>query len=392
VQARVLALYLPQFHPIPENDEWWGKGFTEWTNVANATRLFPGHEQPHVPRDLGFYDLRVPETRQAQADLARAAGIEAFCYWHYWFAGRRILERPFQEVLDSAKPDFPFCLAWANQTWSGTWHDAENRVLIEQTYPGEADYRAHFAFLLRAFHDRRYLRVDGKPLFAVLKPQELPDARRATDFWRELAVKSGLPGLYLVALGNGELPYDAGALGFDAHSNANTTRIHWFVHEPGFRAEVAKHRNGAALRDKLMVAKYAAMARVDRALGRARKVYWYRDALEFFVAPEDFGVPSHPTLVPNWDHSPRCGERGIILHKSTPSLFRQHVRHVLHYVERQRPETRLVFVKSWNEWAEGNYLEPDLRWGDAYLRVLREELLVDGKAQPNAAARLRPPI
>jgi len=151
--ARLIAFYLPQFHPIPENDNWWGKGFTEWTNVAKARPLFRKHYQPHVPADLGFYDLRLPEVRAAQAVMARSVGIEGFCYWHYWFAGKRLLERPFNEVLKSGEPDFPFCLGWANQTWTGIWHGAPNRILIEQTYPGRADYEKHFHALLEAFHD-----------------------------------------------------------------------------------------------------------------------------------------------------------------------------------------------------------------------------------------------
>ena len=153
-KARVIALYLPQFHPIPENDAWWGKGFTEWTNVAKAKPLFKGHYQPHIPADLGFYDLRLPEVREAQAELAREAGIEGFCYWHYWFGnGRRLLERPFNEVLESGKPDFPFCLAWANHSWSSnSWKKGfalqKNTLLLEQTYPGEQDYIDHFHAVL----------------------------------------------------------------------------------------------------------------------------------------------------------------------------------------------------------------------------------------------------
>ena len=143
-QARVIAFYLPQFHPIPENDEWWGPGFTEWRNVAKARPLFRGHYQPRIPADLGFYDLRVPETRWTQAELAKSHGIEGFCYWHYWFAGRRILERPFNEVLQLKEPDFPFSLGWANQTWTGIWHGLNDKILIEQTYPGHHDYIAHF--------------------------------------------------------------------------------------------------------------------------------------------------------------------------------------------------------------------------------------------------------
>ena len=176
--VRPIALYLPQFHPIPENDEWWGKGFTEWTNTAKAKPLFRGHYQPHAPADLGFYDLRVPETRIAQAEMAKEYGIEAFCYYHYWFAGKRVLERPFAEVLESGKPDFPFCLCWANETWTGIWHGAPNKVLIEQTYPGYDDHRNHFDFLLKAFTDRRYVTVDGKPLFLIFKHSTSPKLRR----------------------------------------------------------------------------------------------------------------------------------------------------------------------------------------------------------------------
>jgi lipopolysaccharide biosynthesis protein len=162
-RARAIALYLPQFHPIPENDEWWGPGFTEWTNVTRARPLFRGHVQPHLPADLGFYDLRLAEVRDAQAELARAHGIEAFCYWHYWFGdGRRILERPFQEVLDSGAPAIKFCLGWANESWTGIWHNAQDRVLVEQRYPGKEDTDAHFTALVPAFRDQRYLALPNR--------------------------------------------------------------------------------------------------------------------------------------------------------------------------------------------------------------------------------------
>ena len=194
--ARLIAFYLPQFHPIPENDLWWGRGFTEWTNVAKARPLYRGHYQPRIPADLGFYDLRVPETRAAQAALARSAGIEGFCYWHYWFAGKRILERPFNEVLRLKEPDFPFCLGWANHSWTGIWHGAPNKTLIEQTYPGREDYERHFYAVLEAFHDPRYIRVRGKPLFVICRPTELPCADEFIGLWHHLAVRNGLAGVH----------------------------------------------------------------------------------------------------------------------------------------------------------------------------------------------------
>lgn len=198
-RARVVALYLPQFHPIPENDRWWGPGFTEWTNVAGARPLFPGHRQPNLPGSLGFYDLRLAEVRAAQAALAQAHGIEAFCYWHYWFGdGRQLLERPFEEVLASGSPDISFCLGWANESWSGVWHGAPERILIEQRYPDDDD-SLHFAHLLTAFRDERYLRVGGRPVFHVYRPEQLPDASRFVQRWQDLAAEAGLPGMYLVA-------------------------------------------------------------------------------------------------------------------------------------------------------------------------------------------------
>lgn len=170
MEARVIAYYLPQFHPIPENDNVWGPGFTEWTNVAKARPVFHGHYQPRIPADLGFYDLRLPETREQQAQLAREAGVEGFCYWHYWMGnGKRLLQRPFDEVLNSGKPDFPFCLAWANHDWkTNTWKNkGGNQMICEQLYPGDEDYIAHFNYVLKAFKDHRYITVDGKPLFLI---------------------------------------------------------------------------------------------------------------------------------------------------------------------------------------------------------------------------------
>ena len=201
IKARVIALYLPQFHPIPENNKWWMEGFTEWTNVGKALPLFPGHYQPKVPADLGYYDLRVAETRKAQADLAREYGIEGFCYWHYWFGnGKRLLERPFNEVLSSGEPDFPFCLAWANESWRGFYHGLKTKeTLIDQLYPGMADYTAHFETVLPALVDKRYITVDGKPLFMIYHPFDHPEMKEFIALWQQLAIRNGLKGVYFVA-------------------------------------------------------------------------------------------------------------------------------------------------------------------------------------------------
>lgn len=353
-KIRAIALYLPQFHPIPENDEWWGKGFTEWTNTAKAKPLFYGHYQPNVPADLGFYDLRVPETRIAQAEIAKKYGIEAFCYYHYWFAGRRIIEKPFNEVLESGKPDFPFCLCWANQTWSGIWHGAPNRILIEQTYPGMDDHRRHFDYLLRAFMDHRYVKVDGKPLFAIFNAKELPDSRRVTDFWRELAIRAGLPGLYLVAEHSNYSPWNPQDKGFDAVYINNLPRL----------------RKWVSWRNPFEKLKYKYLEDIRK----LPTIYQYKNIVKQLTAESNNGFESYPCVIPNWDNTPRSGANGRVLQGSTPELFRIHLRNALQSVEHLPKERRFVFIKSWNEWAEGNYLEPDLRFGHQYLEVVRDEL------------------
>lgn len=353
-RARAIALYLPQYHPIPENNEWWGPGFTEWTNVAKARPLYRGHYQPHIPADLSFYDLRLAETRAAQAELAKAAGIEGFCYYHYWFAGRQIIERPFNEVLASGEPDFPFCLCWANQTWSGIWHGLTNRVLIEQTYPGREDHIKHFNALLPAFTDPRYIRVDGKPLFMIFSPTDLPEPVKTTALWRELAIKAGLPGLYITA-SIGDPDWNPHLHGFDA---SVITRL-----PQKRRAWVPWSSPYKKIRDKLL-----------DIVGRPT-IHAYRKVIESMITRPEREITSYPCVIPNWDNSPRSGSKGMVLHGSTPELFQELFEKAIARIENERPEHRIVFIKSWNEWAEGNHLEPDRRDGKKYLEATRNVLL-----------------
>ena len=353
-RVRLIAFYLPQFHPTPENDRWWGEGFTEWTNVAKARPLFPGHYQPHVPADLGFYDLRLPEARHAQAELAREYGIAGFCYYHYWFgAGRRMLERPFAEILASGEPDFPFCLCWANHSWNTIWQGVSDTPLVEQRYPGWDDHAAHFEWLLRAFTDRRYLTLDGKPIFVIYKPDDIPNGRQVADFWRERALQAGLPGLYLIGVSHRSERWDPRTRGLDAsimqalpRRDGRIPRRYLFT-----KLKLALQGN----RHELTIWDYQEIRSI---LLRQRPVEW----------------PDYPLALPNWDNTPRSGPRGLVFHNSTPELFRQHLREAIARVVGRAPDERIVFLKAWNEWAEGNHVEPDLKWGRAYLEVIREEL------------------
>ena len=353
---RIIAFYLPQFHPIPENDQWWGKGFTEWTNVGKAKPLFKGHYQPKVPADLGYYDLRMPEVREEQAQMAKEAGIEGFCYWHYWFGnGRRLLERPFNEVLASGKPDFPFCLCWANHSWEDKLFnkDGSKRILIAQDYPGEDDFVNHFYSLLPAFKDHRYIRVDGKPLFMIYAPMDVPNVSVFIRLWNRLAKENGLNGMNFVAHTSNEKEIKSFMdTGFDG---VNIVRLFHF-----FRKEFS-----------FIELCYMKVMRILFGKGR---IVPYRRASKFFIGEEDAQDYCYPTIIPNWDHSPRSGRTGHILVNSTPQLFYEHVETALNIVKQKNEQHKILFLKSWNEWAEGNYMEPDLKHGKEYLEALKRAL------------------
>ena len=331
--ARIIAFYLPQFHPVPENNEWWGKGFTEWTNVSKAKPLFAGHYQPHVPANLGFYDLRVPEARQAQADLAREYGIEGFCYWHYWFEGKRLLETPFNEVLSSGQPDFPFCLAWANETWSRRWLGEEKDILQQQTYSHEDDLD-HIRWLMEAFADARYIRVNGRPLFLVYKPFDLPDPERTTETFRNECARNGFPEPYLLGV-NAHRDSDSRAIGFDGNVD--------------FEAQLGVVQG--PMEDGLKIYDYTVARR--RMMSRQRS------------------YPFYPCVFVRWDNTPRRGEDGIVFINSTPDAFEAGLKETIQSVLDKPYEDRLIFVNAWNEWAEGNHLEPDLEHGLEYLEAVR---------------------
>lgn len=355
-KVRILASYLPQFHPIPENDEWWGKGFTEWTNVGKAKALFKGHYQPKVPTELGYYDLRMPEVRQAQADLAREHGIEGFCYWHYWFGhGKQLLELPFNEVLASGKPDFPICLGWANHDWKDKQFSRKgsNRMLMKQEYPGVEDHVLHFSTVLPAFKDKRYVRVDNKPVFLVYDPKALPDFSEFIALWQKLARENGLEGIHFIANTHKIDEIESfRQKGFDA---VNILRFFHFISRELSLLERAKMK-------------------FSRIFLKRGHVYDYALAARHFQGEEDKLEHCYPSLIPNWDHSPRSGRQGHIFVNSHPQAFKKHVLEVLELIRHKDPEHRIVLLKSWNEWGEGNYVEPDLKYGRGYLEAIKSAI------------------
>ena len=345
-----MSYYLPQYHPFPENDEWWGKGFTEWTNVVKARKLFPGHYQPRIPADLGFYDLRVPEVREAQARLACEAGVDCFCYWHYWFNGHKMMERPFEEVVKSGEPDFPFCLSWANHSWyAKTWNkDIPDRLLIEQTYGGEEEYTAHFNDLLEAFRDRRYMRIDGKLVFGIYDAFGFPDIRNFMAVWNRLAKEHGLGGFHF--FGQAYKKHQIKELqdmGFDTvlidYTFLRQSTNRWF----------------SWLLLKLHL---------------APQIMSYPDYINTYLNnyPDLPGVA--PQIISSWDHTPRSGMRGSLFVRNTPQRFGDFVDRLLRKLHSYRNPAPFIMIKSWNEWGEGNYLEPDVKYGKGYIKALRKAI------------------
>lgn len=368
--VRLLAVYLPQYHPIPENDENWGKGFTEWTNVAKAKPLFRGHYQPKIPADLGFYDLRLPIIREQQAELARKAGIEGFCYWHYWLGnGKQLLQMPFNEVVKTGKPDFPFCLAWANHSWTNkTWNNTQSMksrkcVIAEQKYLGYNDYELHFKTILPALKDKRYIKVDNKPIFFIFDPNHA-ELKEFINTWRELALKNGLEGIHFVAMLNTaslrsnstiqERIEKAYSLGFDAINTVGNTKA---------EIECGKLRRYI----NTFLSKFLNINIVTK--------YDQREINKHMFSEEDKQENVYPTIMPNWDRSPRVGKKGVIYINSTPAVFEEQVNEAIKLVKNKDDEHKIIVIRSWNEWGEGNYLEPCIKYHHGYLDAIKKALL-----------------
>ena len=387
-KARVIAFYLPQFHPIPENDKFWGKGFTEWTNAAKAKPLFKGHHQPHIPADLGFYDLRMPEVREAQAELARQAGVEGFCYWHYWFGnGKQLLQEIFNEVVESGKPDFPFCIGWANHSWNNkNWQNtptfSKDFFIAEQTYPGPEDHEAHFYSLLKAFKDNRYIKVDGKLLVYIFAPLNFPNVSEFMILWNELARKEGLKGFYFVGLQESckllpvknlfnifrkqdafyespKILFDSVLkLGFDG-VNSRGLNVSRYRYNSSFVSFFRHHIN------RFLYSKFD-WHPVDK--------YDFKKISEIMFTEEERRDNVYPTIIPNWDRSPRAGKRASVWYNYKPEYFKKQVKLALDLIKDRPEQHRILFLMAWNEWGEGNYMEPDLEYGHGYISALREAL------------------
>lgn len=364
---KVISFYLPQFHPIPENDAWWGKGFTEWTNVAKAKPLFKGHHQPQLPADLGFYDLRLEESRVAQAELAKEYGIGAFCYYHYWFNGKMLLERPFNEVLTSGKPDFPFCLCWANENWSRRWDGLAQDILAAQNY-GEYDPVKHMEWLTQAFKDPRYIRVAGKPLFLLYWADHIPNVADVLTVWRKEARKILRADIYVCAVRShrfGLTNEESIAVGFDAI-------VDFHPHPKLFPRP-----------DKARIRRF-----FNKRLNSFFRCFGFDTLKKFPIYSHyDYGKyianalslrqgegKQFPCVFPSWDNTARKKSDATIIQNSDSQLFEEWIRQSVNSVKKHDKEEQILFINAWNEWAEGCHLEPDLENGRKFLEVIRKVL------------------
>lgn len=373
-KLRPIAIYLPQYHPIPENDEWWGKGFTEWTNVTKAKPLFKSHYQPHLPADLGFYDLRLEEARIAQAELAKEFGIYGFCYYNYWFNGRRLLERPAEQMLMTKKPDFPFMLCWANENWSRRWDGSEDVILMKQDYSIN-DALDYCKYLLPYFKDDRYIKVDGKPVFAIYKPDLIPDLEAYVIAFREEAQKEGI-NLYLCA--------------FETFSQLNTSVLNKcfqaaieFQPHSNYLSLFMKQSLNRKLNQKLSVKLYQKVLQMlkmnDKQEELLHKIQFYLDYNRYVnFLLENYEYPStykrFPGISPMWDNTARRGKKAFILKNSNPEKYSEWLSYHINNFSTYSKNENFLFINAWNEWAEGNHLEPCQKWGRAFLKATKNSL------------------
>lgn len=346
---KLIAFLLPQFHPIPENDLWWGEGFTEWTNTRKAVPLYPGHKQPNEPFDQYYYDLTDPAARMWQADTAQSYGIYGFCYYHYWFKGKRLLEKPFNEVLRLGEPRIPFCLSWANEPWTRRWDGGDHHLLMPQDYGDERDWEEHFYALLDAFRDERYIRVQEKPMFIIYRPGNIPRCEEMIRLWNDLARGNGLEGIYFVrTLGGFPLPNQAGfeaSLEFEPHYTFGHSRSQQI------------------------------WSYVNTYDGDPHIVVDYDHVWENILnrSPHRAGETIFPGAFVNWDNTPRLGANGQSSMGASPRKFGWYLARQIERASRLY-RSEFLFINAWNEWAEGAYLEPDRHHGYQYLKAVKSAL------------------
>lgn len=363
-KIQFLAYYLPQFHPIPENDLWWGKGFTEWTNVAKAKPLFKGHYQPILPGDLGFYDLRVPEVQEEQSKMALEYGVDGFIYYQYWFGkDKMLLERPAEAMLKNKSITIPFCFCWANETWKGIWHGLDNPdVLIEQTYDGEKGFIDYFNYLLPFFKDDRYIKIDGKPMFHVYRLDDIPNPNQFLTVFNNLAIVNGFKGIHFIAT----IASDDVVKNEKVYGKVGNEVFQKMRYSKGFLFQNIRYLGWLERQIKVKLG-------FTNQIGKRLKplIFDYKKAVSQFnlIFPDEKYIPC---VFPNWDNSARSGKKSLIFTNANPKSWKIHLEKAVKELLVNPNNPQIVIIKSWNEWAEGNHLEPDAKFGLQWLQALSE--------------------
>lgn len=358
---KIIAFYLPQFHCIPENDEWWGKGFTEWTNTKKGKPNFTGHYQPHTPLNDNYYNLLDVNVQKKQIEMAKKYGVDGFCYYHYWFKnGKKLLEKPIENMLHNHDLDMPFCLCWANENWSRRWDGSENEVLMEQDYDDIEGWKDHYRYLSNFFHDERYIKIDGNPILIIYKPDLIDDLKGRLEIMNEMARVDGFNKLIFIS----QYPqFDADIISaFD----------YTIEFEPQYTTNKVRYYGFKSLFNNFLLFLNVGSAKILQQLGlRSYKKFSYQ-----IVAKDSWSrklIDNHfPGAFPNWDNTARKKERSDIYHGSTPDLFKTYIKKQLNKRYQDGSEPLFLFINAWNEWAEGAHLEPDEKYKHSYLEALRD--------------------
>lgn len=365
MKSKILAIYLPQFHTIPENDEWWGKDFTEWTNVRRGKPFYPGHYQPREPLHGDYYDLSDLKVLEKHTRIAQKAGLSGFCFYHYYFHGKKLLEKPIENYRDKSKEKFPYCLIWANQSWARTWYRASpgNKVLQQQTYGEEKDWKDHFFYLLDFFKDERYIKIDNKPVYIIYIPQDIKCRKRMFALWQKMAKEHGFNGVYLIAMST-TYGKDCISRFYDAYMDFEPLSI--FRNDKSWRKYIQDWKEKCT--DRLRIEQSSFSNRMW-----AKNVYSYGYLCKVIEKKAKSNIPkTFSGIFAGWDNTSRKDEEGIIVTRSSPGRFQKHIEKMLRLSEKNKKE--YIFLNAWNEWSEGAYVEPDKKYGYQYLIALRDEI------------------
>lgn len=369
--VKLIAMYFPQFHAIAENCKWWGTGFTDWNNVRASRPQFAGHYQPRVPLDANYYDQSRLETLRWQVNLAKQYGIYGFCHYHYWFDGKQMLETPTNLWLENKDIDFPFCLSWANETWSRRWDGRDHHILIQQTHPPmKESWKKHFDYLIKLWADPRAITVEGKPVFAIYRPHRIDQIDQMIDYWRELAQQLGLPGLYIVAQKQYEFPTRDCIRSFDGAFQFQPFEA---IYSPGFDQGSIRHTAAFKLIQRLPE-RIQDMLRGLRSMFVKELTFYDYETVwnQIIQIRHEEELDTYPGAFVDWDNAPRYKNRATVFHGAMPETFKKWFGRLVETMpDRALPEN-YIFLNAWNEWSEGAYLEPDDRYEYSYLEAIEQ--------------------